>query len=170
MLFYGTYTHSVDPAGRFIMPKTFRNRLGNDFLITKGINCLWCFPEDYLVKTIAPAIEKLGRNPIRGLFDTDVVRWTRHLFADMVATNDDSQNRVPLTQEHRQYAGIRDTVVLCGRGQIIEIWSPEALEQYRQANADIAGVIASAETLRPVVSQLLKEDADADVPQAGTEE
>lgn len=169
-MFYGTYTHSVDPAGRFIMPKTFRNSLGDDFLITKGVGCLWCFPEDYLLKTLTPAIEKLGRNPIRGLFDTDVIRWTRHLFADMVATNDDSQNRVPLTQEHRQYAGIDDTIMLCGRGQIIEIWSPKALEEYRRANEDIGGVIASAEALRPVVSQLLREDADADVPQAGTEE
>ncbi|MCX8053455.1 MAG: hypothetical protein N3B12_06575 [Armatimonadetes bacterium] len=170
MLFYGTYTHSVDPAGRFVMPKTFRNRLGDNFLITKGINCLWCFPENYLNKILGPAIEKLGQNPIRGLFDTDVTRFTRHLFEDMVSTNDDSQSRVPLSQEHREYAGIKDTVVLCGRGQIIELWSPEALEQYRQANQDIEGVIASAQTLMPIISQLLDKDADADISHAGSEE
>ncbi len=151
------------------MPKTFRNRLGDNFLITKGVGCLWCFPEEYLDKTLTPAVDGLGRNPIRGLFDTDVIRWTRHLFTDMVATNDDSQSRVPLSQEHRDYAGIDDTLIICGRGQIIEIWSPKALDEYRKANEDIDSVIASARALRPVVSQLLKEDADADVSQAGTE-
>lgn len=159
-LFYGTYTHSVDPAGRFVMPKVFRDKLGYTFLITKGLNCLWCLTGDFLESVILPAMRKLSQNPIRGLFDPDVIRWTRHLFSDMLETRTDNQYRVPLSQEHRRYARITDTVVICGRGLIIEIWSPEVLEQHKKAVEDDKDVIASAEVLGPLLSKLLDENAD----------
>jgi|GEM_PF-1241446 MraZ protein len=172
-LFYGTYTHSVDPAGRFVMPKVFRDKLGYTFLITKGLNCLWCLTTDFLESIIAPAMKKLAQNPIRGLFDPDVIRWTRHLFADMLETRTDNQYRVPLSQEHRRYAKITDTVVICGRGLIIEIWSPEALEEFRKASDDEKDVVASAEVLGPLLSKLLSENADVaklQFPYTGTQE
>ena len=166
--FYGTYTHSVDSAGRFILPKKFRNVLGEDFLITKGVGCLLLFPQEYLNETLAPAVERLGKNPIRGLYDADVTRWQRHLFSEMVATNDDTQSRVPLTQEHRDYAGIDNEVAICGRGQVIELWSPQALQEDRQANSDIRFVLRSAKTVETMLSRLLEENVDAGISQAGS--
>ncbi|MGQ9456324.1 MAG: division/cell wall cluster transcriptional repressor MraZ [Armatimonadota bacterium] len=172
-LFYGTYTHSVDPAGRFVMPKVFREKLGYTFLITKGLNCLWCLTNDFLDSVLAPAMRKLNQNPIRGLFDPDVIRWTRHLFADMIETKPDNQYRVPLSHEHRKYARITETVVICGRGLIIEIWSPEALEEYMKSMDSERDIVASAEALRPLLSTLLDENTDvfgAQLPHSGNQE
>jgi MraZ protein len=170
-MFFGTYTHSVDPAGRFILPKKFRNNLGDNFLITKGVGCLWIFTQEYLTGRLEESVDLLGKNPLRGLFDPNVTRWTRHVFAEMVATNDDSQNRVPLIQEHRQYAGIQDEVAIVGCGQLIELWNPKALDEYRrQVDADPDGLVASAEAVKPVLSHLLEENADAGIPSAGSQE
>ena len=36
-LFIGTYDHSLDPKGRVILPRKFRDELGQDMVITKGV-------------------------------------------------------------------------------------------------------------------------------------
>ena len=44
-MFIGTYDHSLDPKGRVILPRKFRDELGQDMVFTKGIErCLYVFP------------------------------------------------------------------------------------------------------------------------------
>jgi MraZ protein len=44
-VFIGTYDHSLDPKGRVILPRKFRDELGQDMVFTKGIErCLYVFP------------------------------------------------------------------------------------------------------------------------------
>ena len=38
----GEYTHSIDAKGRVIVPAKFREALGNEFIVTKGLDgCLF---------------------------------------------------------------------------------------------------------------------------------
>lgn len=42
-MFMGEYNHTVDAKGRLIVPSRFREQLGEEFVITKGLdNCLLC--------------------------------------------------------------------------------------------------------------------------------
>ena len=38
-MFMGEYTHGVDEKGRFIIPSKFREKLGKEFVITRGVEC-----------------------------------------------------------------------------------------------------------------------------------
>ena len=41
-MFMGEYNHSVDAKGRLIVPSKFREQLGNEFVVTKGLDgCLF---------------------------------------------------------------------------------------------------------------------------------
>lgn len=43
-MFMGEYTHSIDAKGRVIVPAKFREALGNEFIVTKGLDgCLFVF-------------------------------------------------------------------------------------------------------------------------------
>ena len=40
-MFMGEYNHTVDPKGRLIIPAKFREQLGDEFVVTKGLDgCL----------------------------------------------------------------------------------------------------------------------------------
>ena len=42
----GEYSHNIDAKGRLIIPAKFRDDLGENFVITKGMeNCLYVYPE-----------------------------------------------------------------------------------------------------------------------------
>ncbi len=43
-MFMGEYNHSIDAKGRLIVPSKFREQLGNEFVVTKGLDgCLFVF-------------------------------------------------------------------------------------------------------------------------------
>ncbi len=171
----GSYNHSLDSAGRFVMPKAFRTNLGGDFVITRGLGCLRIFPQVYVNKKLAEELGGLG-TPLQSLFNPEIVRLTRHFYMDMVLANTDSQNRVQLSSEHRKYAGIETDLVICGCGEYVELWNPEALEKYKDENIDPEQIIAAAESLiprnQPIPAGAPSGDgeSDAGVSQPGSEE
>jgi len=140
-MFGGSFQHSLDSAGRFVMPKKFRYDLGEEFYITKGIGCLCVFTADWKQK-LESELVGLG-NPLSLLLDPNISRLHRHFFWEMVSAGADGQFRVALTPEHRRYAGIEDDVVICGCGNYVELWSPKALEMYKQDNDTVDDLIAS---------------------------
>ena len=43
----GEFNHSIDTKGRLIIPSKFREILGEDFVITKGMDgCLFLYPNN----------------------------------------------------------------------------------------------------------------------------
>ena len=45
-LFLGDFPHTLDDKGRLIMPSKFRNELGANFIVTRGLEgCLFVFTE-----------------------------------------------------------------------------------------------------------------------------
>ena len=46
-MFMGEYNHSVDAKGRLIVPSKFREQLGNEFVVTKGLDgCLFVYSQE----------------------------------------------------------------------------------------------------------------------------
>lgn len=46
-MFMGEYNHSIDAKGRMIVPAKFREQLGNEFVVTKGLDgCLFVYSND----------------------------------------------------------------------------------------------------------------------------
>ena len=46
-MFMGEYNHTIDTKGRLIIPSKFREQLGDEFIVTKGLDgCLFVFPKN----------------------------------------------------------------------------------------------------------------------------
>ena len=43
-MFMGEYNHTIDAKGRLIVPSKFREQLGDEFVVTKGLDgCLFVY-------------------------------------------------------------------------------------------------------------------------------
>ena len=46
-MFMGEHKHTIDAKGRLIIPSKFREELGQEFIITRGLDgCLFIFPQN----------------------------------------------------------------------------------------------------------------------------
>ena len=115
-LLTGEFNHSIDPKGRLIIPSKFREILGEDFVITKGMDgCLYLYPSNEW-KTLE---EKLRTLP---LTNKNARTFTRFFFRSAVDGGLDKQGRVLISSALRTFAGLEKDVVLVGVLERVEIW------------------------------------------------
>ena len=118
-MFMGEYTHIIDAKGRLIIPARFRELLGEEFILTKGLDgCLSIYPMDAW-----EAFEtKLRALP---LTNKNARTFTRFFVAGATNCELDRQGRILVPQTLREFAGLEKEVVLTGNLDRIEIWSKE---------------------------------------------
>lgn len=118
-MFMGEYNHTVDAKGRVIVPSKFREQLGDEFVVTKGLDgCLFVY-ENTEWKVLE---EKLHTLP---LTNANARKFSRFFLAGATSCEVDKQGRILLPQILRDFAGIEKEAVLVGVGSRIEIWSRE---------------------------------------------
>ena len=116
-MFIGEYNHTIDAKGRLIVPSKFRELLGSEFVVTKGLDgCLFVYPNEERV-TIE---EKFKSIP---LTTKDARKFSRFFFAGATSCEVDRQGRILLPQVLREYADLQKEVVLAGVLSRIEIWN-----------------------------------------------
>ena len=135
-MFMSQYNHTIDAKGRVIIPAKFREKLGDSFVITKGLDgCLYGYAEAEW-KSFE---EKLGALPIT---NRDSRQFTRFFLAGAAECELDKQGRILIPAVLREFAGLEKDVVLVGVASKIEIWSKErwdeANETYEDNMDDIA--------------------------------
>lgn len=118
----GEYEHSLDVKGRMIMPAKFRDDIGDNFIVTKGLDgCLFAFSKEEWTKFE----EKLSTLPIS---NKDARSFTRFFFAGAIDCELDKQGRFLISSNLREFAGFIKDVVIVGMNSRIEIWSKEKWE------------------------------------------
>ena len=118
-MFMGEYNHTIDAKGRLIIPSKFRELLGEEFVLTKGLDgCLSIYPMDEW-KAFE---EKLRALP---LTNKNARTFTRFFVAGATNCELDKQGRILVPQTLREFAGLEKEVVLTGNLDRIEIWSKE---------------------------------------------
>ena len=119
-MFMGEYNHTVDAKGRLIVPSKFREQLGDEFVVTKGLDgCLFVY-ENTEWKILE---EKLKILP---LSNANARKITRFFLAGATLCEVDKQGRILLPSVLRAFAGIEKEAVMVGVGNRIEIWSKES--------------------------------------------
>ena len=99
-MFIGEYNHTIDAKGRLIVPSKFRELLGSEFVVTKGLDgCLFVYPNEEWV-TIE---EKFKSIP---LTTKDARKFSRFFFAGATSCEVDRQGRILLPQVLREYADL----------------------------------------------------------------
>ena len=122
-MFMGEYNHTIDAKGRLIVPVKFREILGDNFIVTKGLDgCLFVYPNDEWTRFE----EKLKSLP---LTNKNARQFTRFFLAGAAACEVDKQGRILLPQVLREFASLEKDVVLVGVASRIEIWSTERWDE-----------------------------------------
>ena len=87
-MFMGEYNHSVDAKGRLIVPSKFREQLGNEFVVTKGLDgCLFVYSQEEWKR-----IDK--RLPQKPLPSNDASKLMRCIFEGARNREVDQQGRM----------------------------------------------------------------------------
>lgn len=119
----GEYNHTLDAKGRLIIPAKLRDRLGEEFVVTQGLDgCLFAFPYEEWKKFE----EKLQQLP---LSVAKARNFSRYFLAHAASCELDRQGRILLPYKLRQAAGLEKEVVLAGVGNRVEIWDAARWEQ-----------------------------------------
>lgn len=118
-MFMGEYNHTIDAKGRLIIPARFRELLGTEFVLTRGLDgCLFIYPMDEW---------KVFEQKLRALplTNKNARTFSRFFVAGAAMCELDRQGRVLVPQTLREFAGLEKDVVLTGNLNRIEVWSKE---------------------------------------------
>lgn len=123
-MFIGEHQHSLDAKGRIIIPSKFREDLGCDFIMTKGLdNCLFVYPKaEWQVVE-----EKLKTLP---LTNRDARAFVRFFFSGASECSLDKQGRVLIPANLREHSKLEKEAVVIGVSTRMEIWSKEEWDSY----------------------------------------
>ena len=138
-MFIGEFHHTIDDKKRLIIPSRFREELGNEFIITRGIeNCLYVY-------------SKASWNEITNKLNTlpftkkNARSFNRFFLSGATVAEFDKNGRVLITSPQLSYAEITKECVIIGVGDRLEIWSYEKWKDfYDSASQDMSDI---AETL-----------------------
>ncbi len=120
-MFSGKANHSIDAKGRLFIPAMYRDELGSKFVVAKG------FSDPYLIiypqrewESLIAKIDALG-------LDKNARAMKRYIMMSANPTEMDSQGRIVLTKEHREFANLEKDVMIVGMSNTLEIWSNDAI-------------------------------------------
>ncbi len=121
-MFMGEYNHTIDAKGRLIVPSKYRDVLGDEFVVTKGLDgCLFVYDN----KEWHAFEEKLKSLPLN---NADARKFTRFFLAGATTAEVDKQGRILIPSVLRDFAALEKDVTLIGVGGRVEIWSKERYE------------------------------------------
>ena len=103
-MFMGEYNHTIDAKGRLIIPSKFRELLGEEFVLTRGLDgCLYIYPMDEWESFEM----KLRSLP---LTNKNARTFSRFFVAGATTCELDRQGRILVPQTLREFAGLEKDV------------------------------------------------------------
>ncbi|MBQ6152441.1 MAG: division/cell wall cluster transcriptional repressor MraZ [Ruminococcus sp.] len=123
-MFLGNSNHNLDSKGRIILPKEYREGLGESFYITRGFEkCAQVLSLD--------EFDRL-RAQIRSL-PADKALTLQYLFiSPAVKVTPNSQGRVLIPQKIREDCGLSGEVTVIGMDSRIEIWDKDTFTSFME--------------------------------------
>lgn len=126
--FSGEYECKVDAKGRMVLPSKFKAKLpessGNEVVVSRGFEkCLVVYPMLEWKKIYSKV---MGLNE----FNEEYRNFQRNFFRGNTELELDANGRLLLPKTMIRYAGIEKEIVAVGIGNRIELWEPDAYEEY----------------------------------------
>ena len=116
-MLYGGYQHSIDKKGRVFIPAKFREELGENFIICRGIygkRCLCVYSQEQWDKLVG----KIGTLP--SAKSSSVKRF---LYDGAFNVEFDSQGRILIPATLREYGELESEAHIIGMDTNLEIWN-----------------------------------------------
>ena len=103
-MFMSEYNHTLDTKGRLIIPAKFRETLGEEFVISKGMDgCLFVYAGD----DWNAFEQKLTSLP---LINKEARQFARFFLAGAATVEVDKQGRILLPAHLREFAGLEKEI------------------------------------------------------------
>ena len=136
-MFMGEYHHSIDSKGRLIIPSKVRDGLGENFIVTRGLDgCLFLYPKVEWDKKI----EKFKELP-----DTkDKRQFMRIFLSGATICEYDKQGRINIPNPLIEFAKLEKDCIIIGVDEKLEIWSKERWEEFIANNEENLSDIADS--------------------------
>ena len=132
----GEYYHNLDTKGRVSIPSKFREDLGGTFVLSKGLdNCLYAYSVSEWQGFQQELLELRG---------SDAQKVRRFFFSGASECEIDSQGRVVIPPNFREYAGLKKELVILGVSNRAEIWDKDKLNEYMTDSSFESEEIAKA--------------------------
>lgn len=126
----GEYQHTLDTKQRLIIPVKFRDQLGSQFVVTRGLDgCLFGYPmsEWQLLE------QKLKALP---LTKRDARAFVRFLYSAATVCTLDKQGRINIPDPLVKYADLSKKCMVVGVSNRLEIWDSDRWDAYNADTAD----------------------------------
>ena len=135
-MFIGEYTYSIDTKKRLALPPKFRKNLGEQAVITRGLDqCLFL----YSMKEWEKLAEKLSSLP---LSQADARGFARLMLAGAMEVHIDNLGRILMPDYLKDYATLKKKVVVTGLYNRVEIWDEAKWNVYKEKTEKEVGNIA----------------------------
>jgi MraZ protein len=124
-MFIGEYEHTLDEKKRVSLPKAFRVELGKKMVITRGLdNCLFVYSKSAWEK-VAEKLQALT------FAQADTRGFNRFILSGAVEAVVDNAGRILIPDHHKEFAGLKKTVVFTGVSDRVEVWDAEKWKSYK---------------------------------------
>jgi len=121
----GEYIHILDDKKRISLPSKFRSELGKKIVLTRGLdNCVFVFSLSNWKKISEKLSElSIGQSDSRG--------FSRFTFSGAVEIDVDSAGRILIPDFLKDFAELKNKVVLAGVLNRVEIWNEKSWSEYK---------------------------------------
>ncbi len=128
-MFMGEYHQKIDDKGRLTIPAKIRYELGENFIVTRGLDgCLFVYKKETWEKII---------NHYQELPNVKEARNFMRFFLSGANTQDfDKQGRINISTPLINYANLSKDVIIIGVGDRLEIWSSDSWNKFIEDNED----------------------------------
>lgn len=125
-MFIGEYRHNLDAKNRIIIPSKYRDELGLNFIVTRGLDgCLTI----YTMEQWSVIMEQLRKLPST---KKETRLYTHMLTAKATECELDKQGRIQLPSYLISEAHLEKECVVVGVSDHVEIWSNTRWDEYYQ--------------------------------------
>jgi len=140
-VFIGEYQHSLDEKCRVIVPSKYREQLGDNFVLTKGLDgCLFIYP----ILEWVVFEQKLKSLPLTNM---NARKFVRFFLSGAVECSPDKQGRILIPNSLRVYSEIEKDIVFIGMSNRIEVWSKTKWDTYNSEALDMESLAMQMEEL-----------------------
>ncbi len=139
-MFFGEYSYKVDEKGRAPLPPKFRRDMRDTVVLSRGVEkCIVAYSLAEWTK-VAESLSSKAMGPASSR------RINRSIFGSAFSVSFDKQGRVILPPTLREYAEIKDGVIVVGVNNSVELWDSELWEAEKQkSNEQVSQMIESSE-------------------------
>jgi MraZ protein len=129
-MFTGRFEHQLDPKGRVVLPSTFREQLAAGGYLTQGSEgCLSLWTDE----AFRGEAERMKAKVERGEMSRAALRT---FAANAFPVKPDGQGRVLVPQSLRDWAGLRDRVMVIGALDAVELWDTAKWEDVERTGGE----------------------------------